>query len=40
MDKSEIILYQLQDGTTNLDVIVENETIYFRKNENKRYRTF
>ena len=28
MNKSEIILYQSQDGTTILDVIVENETVW------------
>jgi hypothetical protein len=28
MDRGEIILYQTQDGVTNLDVRLENETIW------------
>ena len=28
MDKNEIILYQTQDGAINLDVVVENETVW------------
>ena len=28
MNKGEIILYQMQDGTTSLDVVVENETVW------------
>ena len=27
-NKNEIILYQSQDGTTSLDVVVENETVW------------
>ena len=33
MDKGEIILYQSQDGTTNLDVVVENETVWLTQNQ-------
>jgi hypothetical protein len=28
MDKNEIILYQSQDGAINLDVLIENETVW------------
>ena len=31
MDKNEIILYQTQDGSTTLDVMVENETVWLNQ---------
>ena len=31
MDKNEIVLYQTQDGSTSLDVMVENETVWLNQ---------
>ena len=33
MEKGEIILYQSQDGATNLDVIIVNETVWLTQTQ-------